>query len=716
MRLLATLFVLLWSAAFAQAAGTATPVAIVVSSCGAAGIFGPPGNSAPLTVDTAGNLCGSGGGGGGGGTSSSFGATFPTTGTAVGMSDGTNMVPFTTTDGTSLDVNCVTGCSGGGGGGDVNITEIGGNPVSTTVPVSGTVILGAGSAVIGHVVVDSGTLSATQSGSWTVAATQSGSWNVGQSGTWNIGTVTSITNPVDAAQSGTWTIDSITDPVAVTQSGSWNVGQSGAPWKFEGAGTAGTPTGGVLTVQGDASGEPVPVDCVSGCSGGGGGGTSSNFGSAFPTAGTAAGASDGTNMVPLLVDASGFLKVILQTGSNVIGAVTQSGTWNIGTLTSITNAVTVAQGTASNLLAQVSNNGTFAVQATQSGSWTATVTQGTASNLKAQVTGAGSAGTADSGVVTVQGISGMTAVKVDGTGGSFPVSGTVAATQSGTWNVGQSGSPWGVTGSGSAGSPASGVVTVQGIPSGSPVAGNVTFLGSNAINLGAGNAGTGTQRVILATDQAALAAWGLGATAASVPSGAQYIGGNKSGNLTGLVMGSSNDLTVGGAGTAGSAAGGVLTVQGVASMTPVQISQATASNLNATVVGTGTFAVQAQPTPVTTGGLSSYVVEPGASDNHNNIKNGAGQVYSIAVFNNSDTVNYIRLYNAATGFNGCNSATNLMWEGNIPASTSGAGFVYDLAQGLAFSTGISICVTSGYGQTNTTAATASAMSVNVLYK
>ena len=46
-------------------------------------------------------------------------------------------------------------------------------------------------------------------------------------------------------------------------------------------------------------------------------------------------------------------------------------------------------------------------------------------------------------------------------------------------------------------------------------------------------------------------------------------------------------------GTAGSASADVITVQGVASMTPVQVSQATASNLNATVVGTGTFLVQA---------------------------------------------------------------------------------------------------------------------------
>lgn len=124
--------------------------------------------------------------------------------------------------------------------------------------------------------------------------------------------------------------------------------------------------------------------------------------------------------------------------------------------------------------------------------------------------------------------------------------------------------------------------------------------------------------------------------------------------------------------------------------------------------------VQAQPG--TSGGLSWYNVEPAASDNHANIKNGAGVVYHVAVTNNSATVNYLRLYNAATGFNGCNSATNLIFSMIIPASTSGAGFVEDIAMGITFSTGISICVTSGYGQTNTTNATASAIEVNVGYK
>ena len=118
----------------------------------------------------------------------------------------------------------------------------------------------------------------------------------------------------------------------------------------------------------------------------------------------------------------------------------------------------------------------------------------------------------------------------------------------------------------------------------------------------------------------------------------------------------------------------------------------------------------------TSGGLTAYFVQPTASDNHANIKNGAGQVYKVSVTNNSATVNYLRLYNAASGFNGCNSATNLMYQMAIPASTSGAGYSDSWEFGMAFSTGISICVTSGYATNDTTNATASAMSVNVGYK
>jgi hypothetical protein len=86
----------------------------------------------------------------------------------------------------------------------------------------------------------------------------------------------------------------------------------------------------------------------------------------------------------------------------------------------------------------------------------------------------------------------------------------------------------------------------------------------------------------------------VGSTGASVPGSATYVGVNVGGNLTGWdgavkqATAANLNATVVGAGTAGTANAGVVTVQGIASMTPVQVSQATASNLNAAVVGTGT--------------------------------------------------------------------------------------------------------------------------------
>lgn len=147
----------------------------------------------------------------------------------------------------------------------------------------------------------------------------------------------------------------------------------------------------------------------------------------------------------------------------------------------------------------VTNAGTFAVQAAQSGTWTLTDISGTITLPTGAATAAkqpalGVAGTASADVITVQGIASMTALKVDGSAVTQPVSGTVTAnagtgtftisgavTQSGTWNIGT-------------------VTTVTGVTTVSTVTSLSQFAG-NAINLGTGTTGTGTLRVVLATDQ-----------------------------------------------------------------------------------------------------------------------------------------------------------------------------------------------------------------------
>jgi len=74
-----------------------------------------------------------------------------------------------------------------------------------------------------------------------------------------------------------------------------------------------------------------------------------------------------------------------------------------------------------------------------------------------------------------------------------------------------------------------------------------------------------------------------GAAVAGVP--LRISGKDGSGNTQDIITDTTGNQTVVGTGTAGAAAGGVLTVQGVASMTPIlaTVSQSTASNLNATV-------------------------------------------------------------------------------------------------------------------------------------
>lgn len=158
----------------------------------------------------------------------------------------------------------------------------------------------------------------------------------------------------------------------------------------------------------------------------------------------------------------------LPTGSNTIGTVdisatslsaletinaAQSGTWNIGTvttLTSITNPVAVtdnggsltvdapvatpvfvrlSDGAAaiSTLPVSLASVPTHAV--TQSGTWNINNISGTISLPTGAATAAkqpalGTAGTASTDVITVQGIASMTALKVDGSAVTQPVSGT----------------------------------------------------------------------------------------------------------------------------------------------------------------------------------------------------------------------------------------------------------------------------------------------------
>lgn len=172
----------------------------------------------------------------------------------------------------------------------------------------------------------------------------------------------------------------------------------------------------------------------------------SGNGSPIPSSSTLVAAEDtGGNLAPLLVDASGNLKVAISAGLANPLPVSQSGTWNInnisGTISLPTGASTettlvalsaklpstLGQKAMAASLAVVLASDQSAIPVSQSGTWNITNISGTVSLPTGAATSAkqpalGTAGSASPDVITVQGIASMTALKVDGSAVTQPIS------------------------------------------------------------------------------------------------------------------------------------------------------------------------------------------------------------------------------------------------------------------------------------------------------
>ncbi len=271
--------------------------------------------------------------------------------------------------------------------------------------------------------------------------------------------------------------------------------------------------------------------------GAGSGGTSSTDGAVY-TAGTTAGtaiiaARDDTTPTQIAEDKLGIVRQTPFRGlhinlRNALGAeIGVSGSALVVDGSAVTQPVSVASIPSH----AVTNAGTFAVQAAQSGTWNVTNVSGTVSLPTGAATAAkqpalGTAGVASADVITVQGIASMTALKVDGSAVTQPVSGTVTANQGGTWTV-QPGNTanttaWKVDGS-AVTQPVSGTVSIT-----ANSAVNVAQVNGVTVTTGAGATGTGVQRINGVSESA---------TGAAPPAAAAYVGGLASGATGGFLAG-----------------------------------------------------------------------------------------------------------------------------------------------------------------------------------
>jgi hypothetical protein len=366
------LFVIPFLVPFAAQAGG---IARVVSSCGSAQVGGASkiGTLVDPTVDTNGYLCtsGTGGGGGGGGTSSNFGSTFPGAGTAIGVSNGTNMVALilgTQTIANSLSVTPATSSTWAATeSGTWNITNI-----------TGTVSLPTGAATATGLTTINTTLGSPM---------QTSGGTVGISGTLPAFATTPTFN-CGTGCNGTSASFGSAFPATGTASGAEYL--SSPPTLTSGQ---------LVALQTDVSGN-LNVNVKAGI----GGGTASSFATTFPSTGTAIGGeylssppsltngqmgpfqltSNGSALIDILT--SSTLYTILTNPPN--GAVTTSApTYSTGTNQALSlntsgglrvDGSGVTQPVSSGTFATSANQPTNAAQASTTASQTGNLIQGAA--------------------------------------------------------------------------------------------------------------------------------------------------------------------------------------------------------------------------------------------------------------------------------------------------------------------------------------------------
>jgi hypothetical protein len=162
----------------------------------------------------------------------------------------------------------------------------------------------------------------------------------------------------------------------------------------------------------------------------------------------------------------------------------------------------------------------------------------------------------------------------------------------------------------------------------------------------------------------------------------------------------------------------------------------TVDNASLTVTGSGTFSENVAQIAGTTTSVNEGSSDAGtqrmalgsddnlttdsrwssADTNLHSVKASAGRVFKIEVMNTGSAPVYMRLYNKASAPVPASDAALIVKRYIIPGNTAGAGAVFEYLKGRYFSTGIAYDLTNAAGDTDATVITLNQCAINVDYK
>ncbi len=204
---------------------------------------------------------------------------------------------------------------------------------------------------------------------------------------------------------------------------------------------------------------------------------------------------------------------------------------------------------------------------------------------------------------------------------------------------------------------------------------------------------------------------------AALPTGSNSIGqvtANAGTNLntSALLTTSAHDAAFG---TAGSSDSQVRTVQGIASMTPLQVQSNSANVATETTLASSLTALQLIDDDQT-GASVHYRTSAGATEDEHEVKGSAGRLFSIVATNTNAAARYLRCANQVIGSTTPGTTTVFLGLA-IPGATTGAGFTTNFGpSGVAFSTGLTCWLVTGAADSDVTEVAANEIKVNYVYK